>query len=84
MAYDFFPFRGLAPAAADCRHPGRREHLGPDTVAPEQRREDLESVPAVLRSWLRQGEPEPRFYLFGKWGARAAMPARGPAQYAID
>lgn len=30
-----------------------REHLGADDIAPEQRREDLEQVVAVLRSYLR-------------------------------
>ena len=30
-----------------------REHLGSDTISPQQRNEDLEQVVAVLRSYLK-------------------------------
>lgn len=30
-----------------------REHLGPDAVSPKERREDLEQVVGVLRSYLK-------------------------------
>jgi len=30
-----------------------REHLGPEAVSPKERREDLEQVVGVLRSYLR-------------------------------
>jgi len=30
-----------------------REHLGPEAVSPKERREDLEQVVGVLRSYLK-------------------------------